>query len=493
MVSRVYELSGKELPLRAVLEHGTPGKLANLLTDAATGVPPIEAADRTGPLPLSFGQQRMWFLDQLREGRSEYNLVVAHALEGPLDVPSLRRALDEVVRRHEALRTVIRDGPNGPTQLVLPSAPVALPVLRVGALGERALRERLAQVVDGELAARFDLARGPLLRARLLETRREEHVFVLAVHHIAADAWSLQTVLRELGALYAAFVERREPTLEPVPLQYADFAVWQRSWLTGDVLARQLAYWRERLDAAPPLLELREQRPRPRQKTGIGAQESFEVDERVVAALRALSRAENATLFTTLLAAFKALLVERTGRTDVIVGTAIANRTRHELERVVGFFVNLLVLRTDCSGDPTFRQLVRRVRDVALGAYSHQDAPFEAIVDELAPERTLGHTPLVQVCATYVPETENALALPGVVARELDLPERTVRFDLVLSARERSNGLLVDLEYDADLFARDAVVALGRDYVDALGRIAASPASRLTEILAPPGRGEGAA
>jgi amino acid adenylation domain-containing protein len=484
-ISRLVELSGSELRLQALFEHPTPAGLAAELGGPEAGVPPLVAADRSKPLPLSFAQQRLWFIDQLHGRSSEYTVVVGYRLTGTLDLDALRSAFDELVRRHEPMRTVFHDdGAGAPAQVVLSPTPVPIPVLRLATLAGPALEERIAQLVDAELAAAFDLARGPLFRVRLLQTRPDDHVMLLAFHHVVADAWSLRILLEELSAAYAAFAEGRPSPLRPLPVQYADFAVWQRAWLRGEVLERQLDYWRRRLDSAPPLLELRGQRPRPRVKSAAGAQEFFELDQPLVAALRELSRTAQATLYMTLLAAFNLLVAERAGRTDVTIGTAVANRSRRELERLVGFFVNMLVLRTDCSGDPSFIELLDRVREVALGGYAHQDTPFEALVDELAPERTLAHSPLCQVCFAYQNDTEPALVLPGIEAREVRVRQRTVRFDLVLTAREERDRVLLDVEYDTELYDRETVLELGRDYIALLRRVAGDPARRASELLA---------
>ncbi|HYH79110.1 MAG TPA: amino acid adenylation domain-containing protein, partial [Longimicrobium sp.] len=399
VVSRVRELFDVELPLRALFEGPTVAELAVCVEEMRRAelpvLPPVVPVERTGALPLSFAQERLWFLDRLEPGSTTYNIPAAWRLGGALDAAALERALGEIVRRHEALRTVFAEVDGSPVQVIAPFGGFALPVEdlsgdsdREAALGRRA----------GEEARRaFDLSAGPLFRAALLRLGDEDHVLLLSMHHIVTDGWSMGVLFRELSALYAAYREGGESPLADLAVQYADHAVWQREQLEGEVLDRQLSYWRERLAGAPELLELPADRPRPPVQTYRGASVPVQLSPELLERLQALGRSEGATLYMTLLGAFQVLLSKYSGSEDVVVGSPIAGRTRGEVEELIGLFLNTLVLRTDLSGDPSFRELLGRVREATLGAYEHQEVPFEKLVAELQPERSLSHSPLFQV------------------------------------------------------------------------------------------------
>ena len=349
------------------------------------------------PLPLSFGQQRLWFLDRLEPGSSAYNLSRALRLRGALDVAVLRRALDEIVRRHEPLRTVFSAADGEPVQVVLPAVAVELAVEDLSILPADAREADAARRASEAAAAPFDLARGPLFRAALLRLAADEHVLLLAMHHAVGDGWSIGVLFREIEALYAAFLAGAPSPLAPLPLRYADHALRQRAELAGEALDRPLDWWRTRLQGAPALLELPTDRPRPAVQSHRGAVLRFTLPPELGGRLSAVGRAEGATLFMTVLAAFQLLLARYSGQDDVVVGTPVAGRTRPELEGLIGFFANTLALRTDLSGDPTFGQLLRRVREATLGAFAHQELPFEKLVEALQPERSLAHAPVFQV------------------------------------------------------------------------------------------------
>ncbi|WP_239153165.1 condensation domain-containing protein, partial [Virgisporangium aurantiacum] len=337
--------------------------------------------------PLSFGQLRLWFLDRLDSGGVAYNVPFVLRLVGGLDVGVLERAVGFVVGRHEVLRSrfVVVDGV--PRQVVGEVGWVSVPVVEVDGLAG------VEGVVAEELGRRFDLAGGVLWRARLVRLGVADHVFVMVMHHVVCDEWSTGVLRRDLALAYGALVSGRAVPLGPLPVQYADFAVWQRESLRGGVLERQLGYWRGRL-AGVPVLEVVGDRPRPPVRSGLGAAVRFSVDEDVVAGLRAVGHRHGVTMFMVLLAAFDVLLGRYTGQDDVVVGSPIANRGRPEVQDLVGFFVNTLVLRVDLSGDPTFEEVLGRVREVALGAYAHQDLPFEQVVEAVQPDRDLTRTPL---------------------------------------------------------------------------------------------------
>ncbi|HEU0013521.1 MAG TPA: amino acid adenylation domain-containing protein [Longimicrobium sp.] len=478
VVSRIRQRLGADIPLRAVFEAPTVRALAARLGAAADqgGAPagPIPRADRSGDLPLSFAQERLWFLDQLDPGSPVYNIPVALEIDGPLHVPALVHAVAEIVRRHEALRTSLLPGEGGPVQRVLPQPELELRIDDVSHLPEAARAEAVEALVADEARAPFDLAEGRMLRGRLVRSAPEAHVLVLVVHHVAADGWSTGVLFRELSALYNAFLRGEPSPLPELSIQYADFAAWQRGWLRGAELERQLAYWRGGLAGAPAVLDLPSDRPRPavQDLAGGTVHRTFAPD--VVAGVRALAADEGATLFMGLLAAFTAVLARWSGQDDVVVGTPIANRTRPELEPLIGFFVNTLALRTDLAGEPGFRALLRRVRETTLQAYAHQDVPFEKLVEELKVERSLSHSPLFQVMFSLQNAPGGELELGDARLRGRPAEAGTSRFDLtVQTVEDGEGGLFCGVEYAAALFDAATVERL-LDHLEALLRAAAA-------------------
>ncbi len=454
-MSRLRAALHVELPLRVLFEAPSVAALAERVEAALPGavaVPPIAPAPRDGDVPLSFAQERLWFLDHLEPGSPFYNVPVALRLRGPLDAAALAWAFGEIVRRHEALRTVFPSRGGRAVQTVLPPGSFALPVQDLRGLADAAREGVVRGAVADEVRHAFDLARGPLLRARLLRVADDEHVLAMVTHHVASDAWSMGIFFGELGEAYRARLAGSEPALPPLPVQYADFAVWQRQWLRGETLERQLGWWRERLRGAPAVLELPADRPRPPVQRFHGASHAFAVPEDAARALRALGRREGATPFMTLLAAFQLLLARYAGQDDVVVGTPIAGRNRRETEGLIGFFVNTLALRTELWDDPSFRQLVARVRETTLGAYQHQDLPFERLVEELQPERSLSRTPLFQVMFVFQNVPPGGLELGGVAVEPLPFELRSEKFDLTLTMLEHPDGLLGGVQYSTDLF-----------------------------------------
>ncbi|HKH44467.1 MAG TPA: amino acid adenylation domain-containing protein, partial [Thermoanaerobaculia bacterium] len=462
VVARVREVLGVELPLRALFEAPTLAGLAERVrsAQAAEAAPLLVPAPRDGDLPLSFAQQRLWFLDQLRPGDPAYNLPHALALEGDLDVPALAATLGELVRRHEALRTRLA----GIDQIDLTALPAA---------AHRAEARRLA----GEEALRpFDLARGPLLRAALLRLGDREWHLLLTIHHIAADGWSIGLLIRELGALYTAFSQGRPSPLSEPRLQYGDYAVWQRRWLAGEILERQISWWKTALAGAPTVLELPSDRPRRPVRGGRGGSRTMNLPETTAAALRALVRREGATLFMGLFAAWGSLLARHAGQGEVVLGTPVANRPRPELEEIVGFFVNTLALRLDLRGAPSFRDLLAQARTTTLDAWAHQDLPFERLVDELGLERDLARTPLFQHVLALQNAPVSALELPGLTLRPVDVDETAAKYDLLLSLAETpGSGLAGVFEYDAGLFDPPTIDRLAGRFAVLLAAALAAP------------------
>jgi amino acid adenylation domain-containing protein len=445
-------------------------------------LPPIEPAPREGRLPLSFAQERLWFIDRLESGSAFYNIPVAWRLRGVLDEAALERALGEIVRRHEALRTIFAEADGAPVQVIAPFGGFALPVEELSSLSD-ADREAAVGRRAGEEARRaFDLSAGPLFRAVLLRLGAEEHVLLLTVHHIVSDGWSMGVLYRELSALYEAYRQGGESPLPELAVQYADYAVWQREQLSGEGLDRQLAYWRERLADAPALLELPTDHPRPPVQTFRGAHEQIELPLELLERLQALGRSEGATLNMTLLAAFQVLLSKYSGSDDIVVGTPAAGRTRKEIEATIGFFVNTLVLRTDLGGNPTFGEVLRRVRKATLGAHEHQEVPFERLVAELQPERSLSHSPLFQVMFALQNVVGHGVALPGLQASEVGAELASVKFDLFLTAKATAQGLRVGLTYSTDLFERGTVERMLGHLSRVLEQVAADAGVRLSRL-----------
>ena len=401
-------------------------------------------------VPPSFAQERLWFLDQWEPGSSGYNNSDAFRLTGRLNQEALERSLNEIISRHETLRTVFAVVDGRPVQVIAPTLTTTLSISDLRELPEREARAR--RLATEEAQRPFDLARGPLLRTRLLRLGEEDHVLLLTMHHIVSDGWSAGVLFRELGVLYEAFVAGRPSPLEELPIQYADYAVWQREWLRGEVLERQLSYWKEQLGGSLPVLELPTDRPRPAVQSYQGASQPVVLSKGVSERLKALSQQEGATLFMTLLTAFQTLLMRYTGQADIVVGSAIAGRNRAETEALIGCFVNTLVLRTDLSGNPTFRESLSNVRKVALGAYEHQDLPFEKLVEELQPERSLSRNPLFQVMFIFENASGSSLELPGLSLSPMSFDRRAVRSDLDLYLWEASGELHGHFVYSTDLF-----------------------------------------
>jgi amino acid adenylation domain-containing protein len=425
------------------------------------------------PAPLSFAQQRLWFLQRLEPGSAAYNIALATRLTGVLDIVAMRRALQTIVGRHESLRTTFAEMDDIPVQVVAAISNVPLPVTDLSRMPEpeREMRRHAGE----EARTPFDLEKGPLLRAQLLRLAPQEYVLLLTVHHIVSDGWSMGVLLKELAALYRARVTGEPLSLPELPLQYGDYAEWQRQRLQTDVLERQLAYWRQRLAGAPPILELPTDRPRSGPFSGRAARATLALPKSLADDLKELSARESATLFMTLLAAFKILLARYSGQDDIVVGTPIAGRTHTEIEGLIGCFLNTLVLRTDLSGGPTFKELVARVRETALGAYANQELPFERLVEELQPARSLGHNPLFQVLFQVGHPRGESLKLDGLDVGWVNSGDIGAKFDLSLRVRERPNGLSCICSGDAELFGPETLAHLLDQFRALLEQVVASP------------------
>jgi amino acid adenylation domain-containing protein len=491
LVSRVRGAFGVELPLRALFDGPTVAGLAAAVDAALRGggglpaAPPVRPLAGEGAAPLSFSQERLWFLEQLEPGAAAYNIPLALRLTGALDPAVLERALTEIVRRHGALRTVFSAVEGRPVQTVAAAAPLALPRVDLAAL-PAASREREVSRLTAEDARRpFDLSRGPFLRALLLRTGGGEHVVSAVMHHIASDGWSLEILAGEIAALYAAFAGGRPSPLPELPVQYADFAVWQRGWLRGEALEAQLAYWRERLAGSPPSLTLPLERPRPPVQTSRGAVVTVDLPGDLAGPLRRVAQGFGATAFMTFLAAFAALLQRVTGQADLVIGAPIAGRTRAETEGLIGFFLNTLALRVDLAGDPPFGDLLDRVRQVTLGAYAHQDLPFERLLEELQPERDPSRTPLFQVVFNWLRfggVHHPPMRLPGLALEPLETAAPVAKFDLEIYAEELADGVVLRMVYNRDLYEPPTLLRLAAHFESVLREIARDPGRPLSAL-----------
>jgi amino acid adenylation domain-containing protein len=485
VISRIRETFQVEMPLRCMFEKPTVSGLAETI-DVSRGTelraPAIVPVPRGGELPLSFAQQRLWFLDQLDPGNSVYNFPAAVRLKGPLNVPALKQSLNEIVRRHETLRTTFAIVDGRPVQVIAPALTLTLSMVDLRELPETEREAEVERLATNEARRPFDLAHGPLVRATVLRLGENEHVGLLTMHHIVSDGWSTGILIREMAILYEGFCSGRPTSLPELPIQYADFAHWQRQWLDGGVLQSQLTYWKRQLAGAPPFLDLPTDHTRPIVQTFRGAHQTLRLPRNLSAELKALSRQEGVTLFMTLLAAFKILLHYYTSQDDIIIGTPIANRNRLETEGLIGFFVNTLVLRTDLSGNPDFRELLRRVREVSLAAYAHQDLPFERLVEELHPARDLSRNPLFQVMFVLQNGRQGTVELPGLNLSPVEVDRGTTHFDLTLHIADTQDELIASLAYNTDLFETESIDRMLRHFQILLETVCGSPGRRLSEL-----------
>ncbi len=473
LIEQIAQLSPEK---RALLELRLKEKLQN--TDTQTGA--IRQATHTSA-PLSFTQQRFWFLDQLEPGHPLYNEWTAVRLSGALDCAVLEQSIQELVRRHAVLRTTfaVRDGE--PQQLIAPSPVVPLQTIDLQNLPVQTRREEAECLASAECRRPFDLERGPLLRGTLFQLAAQEHILLLTFHHIVIDAWSATLFYRELGALYRAFRQNQPSPLPELPVQYGDFAVWQRIWLQSPAVESQLAYWKAQLAALSPL-QLPVDYPRPRKQTYHGAQQSIPLSATLVESLKALSQQASASLFMTLLAAFQTLLQRYTGQDDIVIGSPIANRNRPEIEGLIGCFTNTLVLRSNFAGNPPFRTLLSRVRSTVLDALAHQDLPFEKLVEELQPARDLSSTPLFQVLFVFNNTALDFDQFGTVKAEPVDVASTIAHFDLTLAVMELESGLQAHLLYNTDLFAAATIERMAGHLQTLLAGIVVNPEQPIAEL-----------
>ncbi|WP_253900255.1 condensation domain-containing protein [Corallococcus carmarthensis] len=475
VVARVRARFGVELRVRALFETPTVAELAQRLPDAAPTLPPLTRTEGDGLAPLSFAQQRLWFIDQLEPGSPLYNMPFALRLSGALDASALQRAFDALVQRHETLRTTFEAHDGTPRQRIHP-APTG--TLRTEDLEPLPAQEREAEVwrrVDADALRPFDLGTGPLTRFTLLRLDAQEHVLLLCTHHTISDGWSFGVLVRELVALYEAFRQGQPAPLPELPVQYADFSRWQAAWMDGQVLEGQLDWWRRELEGAPHALALPTDRPRPPLRSAQGALLPVRLTPALSDAVEALAKREGATPFMVLMAAFQLLLSRYAGQDDVLVGTPIANRRHAETEGLIGFFVNTLVLRARFTADTSFRKVLAQARATTLGAYEHQDLPFERLVEALQPERDLGRTPLFQALFALHNTPEPEAILPGLTLKAVEVAPTTAKFDLDLALTRLSDGFQGALTYSTDLFDAATVQRLMERWSTLLETVLAAP------------------
>jgi hypothetical protein len=436
---------------------------------------------RNRPLPLSFAQQRLWVLDQIEPNNPLYNIPRAIRLTGNLNVNALEKALNEIVRRHESQRTTFKAAADGqPIQVI--SDPHHIHLRAVDFTTEENAEAKAKEIAAQEALTPFDLAKGPLLRAALLKLSATDNVLLLTMHHIVSDAWSAGIFIHELGVLYEAYSEGKPSPLPDLPLQYADYAVWQREYLQGEVFREQLKYWRKHLRGTPALLQLPFDRPRPAVRNFAGAHEVSVFSKEVSVAVKSFSNQHGLTPFMTLLSAYKALLSRYTGQEHIVLGTDIANRTTGETEQMIGFFINLLALHTDLSGNPSFEEITGRVREVALGAYAHQDIPFDKLVEDLQPERSRSHNPIVQALFVMQNIPRQRKELAGLQMAPFSVPITRSKFDLAVFVRDTGEQFVQDWLYSTELFERETVLRIASHFESLLKHSLANPGTRLRDL-----------
>ncbi len=485
LTSRIRDALGVEIALKELFEHPVVHELARAIDQVKSkqeGLeePPIVPIDRNGPLPLSFAQQRLWFLHQLDPNDASYNIPAAFRVQGPLNVQRLQQVFDEIARRHETLRTVFKTVDGKAHVEILPESPIV--VQHQVLPPDQTDRESIERLIIREARSPFDLEKGPLTRIKVLQISAREFVIVLNMHHIISDGWSMGILMNEVATIYRAFSAHQADPLPPLKIQYVDFAAWQRKWLSGKVLQEQLDYWKRVLGHGSPPLQLPTDKPRPVTPTSNGAHVHFKIEKHLAEKMNAFCQKYKVTPFMAYLAAFMVLLHKYSGQEDISVGTPIANRNRSEIENIIGFFVNTLVMRGDLSGDPTFEEFLQQIRQTALGAYAHQDLPFEKLVDAIQSERDVRHTPLFQVMFMMQNLPGGRQEVSDITIEELKVENGLSQFELTLGLTEVENGLNASLEYNTDLFHEDTIRRLGDHFVRIVEQILARPRAPLSHF-----------
>ncbi|CAC5344912.1 putative Acetate--CoA ligase [Planktothrix rubescens CCAP 1459/22] len=487
LISRIRTNLQIEIPLRSLFAAPTIEELGQQIQqlqqqDLTLSAPPILPRGEQSELLLSYAQTRLWFLDQLETNSAFYNIPVALRLQGHLNQAALIQSLEEIIQRHEALRTNFVNVNGQPTQVIQTVTNWTVSVINLQHLSPEEQEIAATNLVKGESFKPFDLANEALVRATLIVLNNNEYWLLLCLHHVISDGWSMGVFIEELTALYNAYNQGQPSPLKPLPIQYADFAVWQRQWLQGEVLENQLNYWQKQLADAPTFLPLPTDKPRPVIQTFTGAYQEFQLSLELTQKLTQLSQQQGVTMFMTLLAVYGTLLYRYTGQSDILIGTPIANRNRREIESLIGFFVNTLVMRTDCSENPSFQELLMRVREMSLGAYAHQDLPFEMLVEALQPERNLSHTPLFQVMFVLQNTPLSEVEMSGLTVNSLPLEGETAKFDLTLSMQNTETGLMGVWEYNTDLFNSETIERMNGHFMTLLEGIIANPRERVSQL-----------
>ncbi|MEO5804583.1 MAG: condensation domain-containing protein, partial [Verrucomicrobiota bacterium] len=446
-------------------------------------VPPNEPDQSSAELiPLSFAQQRLWFFSQLERDSALYNIPTALRLSGDLNISALEKSLNVIIERHEALRTNFISDAGNPVQTIRSQAKLEISVFDLISRTPQQREDETEKLIMAESQKPFDLTSDLLLRATLIRLDSREHILILNMHHIVSDEWSLRVLFQELTALYQNFVGGKSCSLPELPIQYADYALWQRECLQGENLKREIDYWKNQLGENFSPLELPTDHPRPALQTYNGVIRSLALPRNILTSLNDLSRREGVTLFMSLLAAFKALLHRYTSQEQIAIGSPISGRNKIETENLIGFFVNTLVLRTNVSGEITFRELLARVREVTLGAYAHQELPFEKLIEELQPHRDAGNLSFIQVMFALHSSSESDLKLLGLEAKFLDVETKTAKFDLTFVIRENAEGLTLVLEYNTDLFEGETIERMLRQYGRLLEGIVENPEQKISRL-----------
>ena len=487
LISQIRDVFGFDLPLSDLFEHPTVAELARSIenrmrADQGLVTPPLVRAPRDGNLPLSFAQQRLWFLDQLMPESIAYNMAEAIRLRGELNGAALEQSINEVMRRHEAVRTTFHEVGGNPIQVITPFHQCQLPSIDLSHLSDAEREHKSAKLASADARRPFNLEQGPLMRFTLLRLGAEDHVLLVSMHHIISDGWSTDVLAREMAALYGAFSTGAASPLPDLAIQYGDFAVWQREWLSGDLLARQLDYWTSKLDGVPPLLTLPTDYPRPKAQLNEGAFSSRLINAELTTDLKSLAQKNGATLFMTMLAGFHALLHRYAQQATIVTGVPVANRMRAETEPLIGFFVNTLALRSDFDDDPTFSTHLNRLRNHALESYVHQDLPFEMLVDELQLTRDLSYNPLFQVMFSWAEAAWDELVLTGTELGSLGVENRTSQFDLTLWVGEINGQLRCSMQYDTALFAEDTIARMLGHYEELLSNAVREPQQPVSRL-----------
>ncbi len=487
MLSRIRDAFEVELPLRDFFENPVLSDLALKieqlrLSDQSLVAPPIEKTDRNTDLPLSFAQQRLWFLDQLAPGSANYNIPTVLRLKGDLKVDVLERCISEIVTRHEVLRTTFIERSEGPLQIIHEQNDFKLPIEDLSHLPSAESEEKARQLASEDAITGFDLAKGPLFRSKLIKLADRDHVVVFTLHHTITDGWSMGILIKEVALLYPAFLNGEPSPLPELPVQYADYAVWQRNWLQGEVLEKQLAFWKELIGENPPVLELPTDRPRPAVQTFNGQTLKLNLPAEFAVQLKQFSQKESATLFMTLLAAFQTLLHRYSGQDSILVGSPIANRTQSATEPLIGFFVNTLTLKADFSSVRNFKTLLKQVRETTLQSYAHQDLPFEQLVEALHVERDMSHSPLFQVAFILQNMSIEKLELPDLTLEPFETKAQISKYDLTLTTAETENGIECYFEYNSDLFNSATIERMMLHFYNILKNVIAHPKQSLNQL-----------